>query len=105
VTVAVLGAVACGPSAEDRAAVRAQDACISSLEPVADGRTPSADDLDAAVADAEAAAEVDDRWAPLGVLLRQARDQRGTPAFEPSVDALVAECEQVNDYVRAEVAG
>lgn len=95
---------ACGPSAGDRAAVRAQDACIGALEPVADERTPSAAALDEAVADARAAAEVDDRWRPLRGLLLQARDRRGTPAFEASVEALVAECGRVNDYIRANVA-
>lgn len=97
---AVLGAGGCGRSAESRAAERAQDACIGSLAPVADGKTPSAAVLGRAVADAEAAARVEGRWSRLRARLRTARAQRGTAAFERAVDDLVRECDRVNDIVR-----
>ena len=57
--------------------------------------------LDKAVADATAANEVDDRWAPLLARLRAARGARGTPAVDPAIDALVAECDRVNEIVRS----
>ena len=98
----VAGGVGCGRrSAESKAAERAQDACIGSLSPVADNRQPSAAVLDAAVADAEAAASVDERWQPLLARLRAARQARGTPAVDPAIDALVEECDRVNDIVRS----
>ena len=87
-------------SAESRAAERAQDACIGSLQPVADGGRPSTAVLRRAAADADAAAGVDDRWAPLRASVRAALDRRGSPRFEAAVDALVEECERVNEIVR-----
>lgn len=91
---------ACGRSAESRAAEQAQDACIASLEPVSEGGTPSAEVLGRAVADAEDAAEVNERWEPLRARLRTARAGHGTPALERAVDELIEECKRVNDIVR-----
>lgn len=87
-------------SAGSKAAERAQDACIGALEPVSNGKAPAADVLDAALGDAEAAAEVDDRWRPLVTRLRAAVATHGGPDFDPAVDALAAECGRVNDIIR-----
>lgn len=57
--------------------------------------------LDKAVADAEAAVVVDDRWAPLLARLRATRAAQGTPAVDPAIDALVKECDRVNEIVRS----
>lgn len=99
--VAVLAAGGCGRrSPEARAAERAQDACIGVLAPVADQELPSAAVLDDARADAEAATEVDDRWAALVQRLEDLEAQRDTPLVDPAVDALREECGRVNDFVR-----
>lgn len=96
-----VGAGACGRrSAESRAAERAQDACIGALEPVADAQVPSAAVLDEALADAEAAADVDDRWRPLLARVRSAEATRATPDFAPAVEALADECGRVNEIIR-----
>lgn len=87
-------------SAESKAAERAQDACIGALQPLADGKAPSAGVLDEAVGDAEAAASVDDRWGPLVVRLRAAVATGGGPDLGPAMAALYAECGRVNDIVR-----
>lgn len=87
-------------SAESNAAERAQDACIGSLTPVSRNEEPSVGVLDRAVADAEAANQVDDRWAPLVARLRAVRLAQGTPAVDPAIDALVEECDRVNEIVR-----
>jgi len=92
---------ACGRrSAESRAAERAQDACIGALGPVAERRTPSPEAVGQSRADAEAAAGVDDRWVPLVAAVRKLEATRGTPGFDPAVDALTAECSRVNEIVR-----
>lgn len=99
VLVVVCGA--CGRrSAESKAAERAQDACIGALAPVAKGQVPSADVLDVALADARAAADVDDRWGPLVVRVQAAERAQGTPDLGPAVDALAAECAQVNEVIK-----
>lgn len=101
VVLASVVGVACGRrSPESRAAEHAQDACIGALEPVARGRLPSVEQVDEARADAEAAAEVDDRWDPLVVGIRMVQSTRGTPGIDPAVDALTAECRRVNEIVR-----
>ncbi|MGI8684149.1 MAG: hypothetical protein ACR2MO_03475 [Acidimicrobiales bacterium] len=96
-----LGAAGCGRrSTESIAAEHAQDACIGALSPVADQKLPSPGVLRDAVADAEAAADVDDRWAPLLERLRAVGAARGTPQIDPAVDELRAECGRVNDIVK-----
>lgn len=97
---AAAGAAGCGRSDESRAAEQAQDACIGALEPVSNGEVPSPAVLRQAVAHAEAAAAVDDRWRALRVRLGAAVDSYGTPAFGPAVDAVVGECDRVNEIVR-----
>lgn len=67
---------------------------------MADGGRPSAASLDVALAEATAAAQDDDRWAPLEALVRRARAAAGTPASAEAVDALVAECQGATDFVR-----
>ncbi|MGQ0521095.1 MAG: hypothetical protein ACT4PX_08100 [Actinomycetota bacterium] len=67
---------------------------------MSEGEAPSFAALDRAVADAEGAAEVDERWEPLRARLRAARAGHGTPALERAVDELIDECERVNDIVR-----
>lgn len=95
------GTAGCGRSDESEAAERAQDACIGALEPVAAGQTLSAAVLDETVAHADAAAEVDpDRWSPLRARARAARAAAGSADMERSIDALVQECERVNEVVR-----
>ncbi|MDQ3680206.1 MAG: hypothetical protein M3378_06620 [Actinomycetota bacterium] len=89
-----------GRTAEEQAAVRAQDACIAALEPVADDQRPSAGALAAATRDAEAAARVDERWGPLRARVREFRDGVGSPAGPASLDALVRECDRVNRIVK-----
>ena len=44
---------------------------------------------------------MDERWQPLLARLRAARQARGTPAVDPAIDALVEECDRVNDIVRS----
>ncbi len=96
-----LATAACGrQSAESRAAERAQDACIGALAPVADQALPSTEVLDKALADAGAAATVDDRWAPLLARLEELEGARGTPGIDAAVDDLTAECERVNGIIR-----
>lgn len=96
-----VGAGACGRrSAESKAAERAQDACIGALAPVADAKVPSAAVLDEARADAEAAADVDDRWRPLLARVRGAEGTRGTQEFAPAIAALADECGRVNEIIR-----
>ncbi|MGI8684720.1 MAG: hypothetical protein ACR2MO_06470, partial [Acidimicrobiales bacterium] len=82
------------------AAEHAQDACIGALSPVADQKLPTFDALDKARTDAEAAADVDDRWAPLLERVKALDAARGTPGIDPAVDALAAECGRVNEIIR-----
>jgi len=92
---------ACGrQSAESRAAEHAQDACIGALSPVADQKLPTSDALDKALSDAEAAADVDHRWAPLLERVQALDAARGTPGIDPAVDELTAECGRVNELIR-----
>jgi hypothetical protein len=84
-------------TAEEQAAVRAQDACITALEPVSKDQRPSTDALATAARDAEAAAKVDERWMPLRA--RVLDFGRRTDDRE-SLDALVKECERVNRIVK-----
>lgn len=90
-------------SAESRAAERAQDACIGALEPIADNEAPTVGQVADAVADAEAAADVDPRrWDALRARLRAVRGAiRGTPGYASAIQALVKECEHVNEVVRS----
>ncbi len=60
---------------------------------------PSTGALAAAVRDAEAAASVDQRWVALRTRVRDFRDRTDTPE---SLDALVKECERVNQIVKEE---
>lgn len=94
----VLAAAACTRTAQDKAAQDAQDACIVALEPVAQGRTVTPDEVARARTHAEAAAEADPRWTPLEARLAQFDAAAGAEA----VDALTVECRRVNDIVRAE---
>lgn len=99
--VLVLGAAttaACTRTAQDKAAQDAQDACIVALEPVAQGRTVTPDQVTRAREHADAAAEADERWTPLKARV----EQLGTAATPEAVDALTVECRRVNDIVRGE---
>jgi len=99
--VAVVAAGGCGRrSAAARAAEWAQDACIAALSPIAEQELPSASVLDDAQGDAQAAADVDDRWSALVERLEDLEAQRDTPRVDPAVDALREECGRVNDFVR-----
>ena len=84
-------------TAEEQAAVRAQDACIAALEPVSKDQRPSTEALATAARDAEAAAKVDERWLPLRSQVRHFGERAGEPE---SLDALVKECERVNRIVK-----
>lgn len=97
----VVLAVACGRNAEGQAAVRAQDACITALEPAAQHRLPTGDEIGAALRHAEAAAEVDERWLALRQRVQElaAVLQRGDDA-DDAVQQLADECRRVNDIVR-----
>ncbi len=92
---------ACGSrrTAEEEAAVRAQDACIAALDPVSKDQRPSTDALVSAARDAEAAAKVDERWSALRARVLDFGDR--TDARE-SLDALVEECARVNRIVKEE---
>ena len=94
-------APACGRTPVEQAAVRAQDACIAALEPVSEDRPPSPADLRSALTDAEAAARVDQRWAPLRERVRELMASAGGEGG-PRVDALVQECDRVNQIVKEE---
>jgi hypothetical protein len=108
-TVAVLvvsacAATGCGRTAEEQAAVRAQEACIAALGPVAEDKRPSPDALRSATRSAEAAARADGRWQPLQ---NRVIDFRATIAGDPdseagreSLDALAQECGRVNQIVK-----
>lgn len=89
---------ACARPAQDKAAQDAQDACIVALDPVAQGRTVTAEQVARAREHADAAAEADQRWMPLKGRL----EQLATAATPEVVDALTVECRRVNDIVRAE---
>ena len=91
-------AAACARTAQDKAAQDAQDACIVALEPVAQGRTVTAEQIARARTHADAAAEADQRWTPLQGRL----EQLATATTAEAVDALTVECRRVNDIVRAE---
>lgn len=97
----VLAGAACGRTAEEQAAVDAQEACITALGPVARQRLPSEEDLRAAARDAGAAARVDERWVPLR---RRVSELRTAVAGQDGrgVDALAQECRRVNDIVKQE---
>lgn len=95
---AVAITAACTRTAQDKAAQDAQDACIVALEPVAQGRTVTPDQVARARRHADAAAAADERWTPLKARL----EQLDTGATPESVDALTVECRRVNDLVRAE---
>lgn len=95
-----LAASACGRTAVEQAAVRAQEACIAALEPVSKDQKPSVSDLASAVRDAEAAARVDERWAPLRDRVRELRSTLGKEAGRARLDALVEECGRVNQIVK-----
>ena len=82
---------------EEQAAVRAQDACIAALEPVSEGRRPSPYAIAMAARHAEAAADVDERWASLRA---RVRDFAASANAQNSLDALVEECERVNRIVK-----
>ena len=94
-----LSAAACGArrTAEEQAAVRAQDACIAALEPVSKGRPPSAGDLVGAARDADAAAGVAPRWVPLR---ERVGEYRARSEARETLDALVQECARVNQIVK-----
>lgn len=94
----VLAAGACARGPQDKAAGEAQEACIVALEPVAQGRTPTSEQVARARRHAEAAADADQRWTPLRARLEQF-DTASTPQ---AIDALTVECRRVNDIVRAE---
>ena len=94
-----LALTACTRDPEGQAAVRAQDACIAALEPVALGRVPSDSEIATASRHAEATADVDDRWLPLRARVRALSAE---PA-QPAVDALAEECRRVNDLVRSKL--
>lgn len=96
--VVALTTSACVRSPQDKAAEDAQEACIVALEPVAQGRTVTADDIARARRLADAAADADRRWTPLRARLQE----YDTAAGPDAVDALTAECRRVNDIVRAE---
>lgn len=98
VLLAVVLAGACARTPQDKAAEEAQEACIVALEPVAQGRTPTSEQVARARRHAEAAADADQRWTPLRARLEQF-DTASTP---PAIDALTVECRRVNDIVRAE---
>lgn len=98
VTAATTTTVACTRTAQDQAAQDAQDACIVALEPVAQGRTVTPDQVARARKHADAAAEADQRWTPLKARL----EQFDTAAGPEAVDALTVECRRVNDIVRGE---
>lgn len=99
VVLVVLPAVgACARTPQDKAAEEAQEACIVALEPVAQGRTPSTEQVSRAREHAEAAADADQRWMPLRARL----EQFDAAATAEAVDALTVECRRVNDIVRAE---
>ncbi|MDQ3569433.1 MAG: hypothetical protein M3396_02195 [Actinomycetota bacterium] len=100
VLLALAGSPCGGRTPQEQAAVRAQDACIAALEPVAEDQRPSDDALAAASRDAEAAANVDERWGPLRARVREFADGIGSPAGPASLDALVQECERVNRIVK-----
>jgi hypothetical protein len=104
VIVALLGGSACSArrTPEEQAAVRAQDACIAALEPVSKSRRPAPENLADAVVDAEAAAGVDQRWAPLRARVLEFRER--TDSSE-SLDALVNECGRVNQIVKEKRSG
>lgn len=95
-----LVASACGRTPAEQAAVRAQDACIAALEPVSQDRQPSTAELRSAVSYAEAAARVDQRWAPLRERVQALRSSVGSEAGRAHLDALVQECDRVNRIVK-----
>ena len=82
--------------------MRAQDACISALDPVSRDRRPSVDALRSARRSAEAAAQVDERWSQLRERVRDLESSADADAAQRSVDALVQECGRVNQIVKAE---
>ncbi len=82
---------------EEQAAVRAQDACIAALEPVARDERPSPAALEEAAEAARAAAGVDDRWSALPARVDELRSR---PGERGPVDALVEECGRVNRIVK-----
>ncbi len=96
----VLAASGCGRTAVEQAAVRAQEACIAALEPVSKDRPPSVSELASAVRDAEAAARVDERWAPLRDRVRAFRSSLDSEVGRAPLDALVEECGRVNQIVK-----
>ncbi len=67
---------------------------------MADQKFPSNEVLDKALSDARAAAEVDDRWAPLLSRLEALEGARDTPGIDAAVDELTAECGRVNGIIR-----
>ena len=98
--VAGLMTSACGRTPAEQAAVRAQEACIAALEPVSEDRQPSPADLRSAMSDAEAAARVDQRWAPLRERVRALGSSVGSEPGRAHLDALVQECDRVNRIVK-----
>ncbi len=97
---AVVVGSACGRTPVERAAVRAQDACITALDPVSEDRRLSPADLRSALSDAEAAARVDQRWAPLLERVRNLASVAGSGEGGAQLDALVQECDRVNQIVK-----
>ena len=93
-------AAGCGRTPDEQAAVRAQEACIAALDPVARDRRPSADALRSATRNADAAAAEDDRWSPLRDRVHELQTSIDTEAARESLDALVEECRRVNDIVK-----
>lgn len=92
---------ACGRTPVEQAAVRAQDACIAALEPVSEDRQPFPADLRSALANAEAAARVDQRWAPLRERVRELGSS-ASGGGGGQLDALAQECDRVNQIVKEE---
>ena len=93
-------AAGCGRTPDEQAAVRAQEACIAALDPVARDRRPSADALRSATRDADAAAAEDERWVQLRERVRELESSIDTAAVRESLDALVEECRRVNQIVK-----
>ena len=92
----------CGRTVEEQAAVRAQEACIAALEPVARDQRPSAGALQSAARSAGEAARVDERWASLRRRVDEFRTAVGKGNGGESLHSLMAECERVNRIVKEE---
>lgn len=91
----------CGRTAQEQAAVRAQEACIAALGPVARDQQPSTGALASARRHADAAASADQRWVRLRDRVRELGDTTGQGGGR-AVDAVVRECERVNRIVKEE---